>query len=435
MKKTLVFCTVFFSAVSLFAATIEQLIIRQQWPWSAGIKIEYRISGVDAPVNITVSAANGQTPLDADLVMSAVSGDISGVAEDRIGTIHLDPVKLFGSAAVSLADFRVKLTPTAAPDNINEILYKIVDLDTGAVQDVTRADFYNGRCGAYETAYSKIKDNFSTTLDDVLIWTDVTNRTEFMTSKMVFRKIPAKDIVWQMGETDPDVNVRSQNEPFWAALDADYFIGVFQVTQAQFDKFRHDDKAGHWGNYFTNETNYPDHLIYPVAGMSMGDTIRNGQAYTYLERMKAKCKLEVNLPTEAQWEFACRGGNYAKALYSGRDYTSGALQELAWCQDNADSKMHPVNTKYPNAYGLYGMQGNAGEYCFNRIFTYPTETTQENPVVNPGSDVTTGNFVYRGGTYKASRVNMVSSYRHFPGGGELWKDYGVIGFRVCFPAP
>ena len=434
MKKTLVFCTAFLSAVTLFSATIEQLIVRQQWPWSAGIKIEYRISGVDAPVNLTVSAANGQTPLDGNQVMSAVSGDVYGIAEDRVGTILLDPVKLFGSAEVSLADFRVKLTPTAAPANINEVIYKIVDLDTGAVEDVSRADFFNGRYGAYETAYGKIKDSFSTTLDDVLIWTDVTNRTEFMTSKMVFRKIPAKDIVWQMGETDPDVNVRSQNEPFWAALDADYFIGVFQVTQAQFDKFRHDDAAGHWGKYCTDETTYPDHLIYPVAGMNMGDTVRNGQSYTYLARMKAKCKLDVNLPTEAQWEFACRGGNYAKALYSGCSYGSGSLQELAWCSDNAEGKMHPVNTKYPNAYGLYGMLGNAGEYCRNRQFTYPTGTTEATPVVNPGHDTTTGNFAYRGGVYGTTRVNMVSAYRYFTNGSSDWSSYGAIGFRVCFPA-
>ena len=439
MKRTLVAWAALLGSLAQGAVVIDQVSVRQQWPWSTDVKISYRIAGIDpaAPVDVNVTARNGSVALDGGKIADALSGDVYGIAEDGKKAILLDPVKAFGTDRPALGAFNVTLTASASAGGLGEVLYKIVDLDTGAVTDVTRGDLYNRRYGSYETQYGKVGGGFTTTLDDVIVWTGVTNRQEYMTSKMVFRKIKAKDVVWQMGETDPDVgsNARYQNEPFWAKLDADYFIGVFQVTQAQFDKFRHDDKAGHWGNYFTDETTYPDHLIYPVAGMSMGDVIRSGEAYTYLERMKAKCKLDVNLPTEAQWEFACRGGVYATCIYSGKAYNAAFIKELSWCQDNADGKMHPVNTKYPNAYGLYGMLGNAGEYCLNRQFSYSTETTEENPVVNPGSDAKTGNFVYRGGTYGQSRIFTISAYRSIITGSELWHNYGAIGFRVCFPAP
>lgn len=283
--------------------------------------------------------------------------------------------------------------------------------------------------GSYETDYAKIRADFKTTLKDVLIWTDVTNHLEYMTTKMVFRKIPAKDVVWQMGETESGVS-KNKNDPFWAKLDKDFFIGVFPVTQAQYYKYRSDDG---YGQYCTDETVYPDHLIYPVAGIYYGDVQRASGA-SFCTKMYNACGLDVDMPTEAQWEFACRGGVYDVALYSGKKFGLSAIKELSWCQDNSNGQLHPVNSHPANAYGLYDLLGNAGEFSRNFEFTYPTGTSESSPVVNPGSSATTGDLVYRGGSFGVGRSYMSSAYRNFPGGNNIWKRYGVIGFRVCFPA-
>lgn len=431
MKKKFTFAIVFLAAhglgLSLPAAVIDQVLVRQQWPWSTDVKIEYRISGLDgsAPVDIVVTAYNGNVPLDSSKLAESLSGDVYGISENGVGTILLDPIRAFGTDKTALADFNVELTVTASAENVGEVLYKVVDLGTGAVEDICRRDFLNGTCGAYETDFAKVGSGFSTTLADVLVWTAVTNRTDFMTGKMVFRKIPAKGVVWQMGETES--GAATTPTPFYATLDADYWLSVFPVTQAQFAKLR----DGECGTYFTDAD---DHLLYPVADMYVGDVLRS-QSSSFLSRMKTKCGLDVNLPTEAQWEFACRGGNYATALYSGKAFGMSEIYDLSWASENADGSMHPVGKKRPNAYGLYEMLGNAAEYCLDRYFEYPTDTSQESPVVNPGNAVNSGRFVFRGGAYKDSRTLMRTAYRESIDLSGLWKRSNKpIGFRVCFPA-
>lgn len=433
MKKKFTFAIVFLAAhglgLSLSAAVIDQVLVRQQWPWSTDVKIEYRISGLDgsAPVDIVVTAYNGDVPLDSSKLPESLSGDIHGIAENGVGTILLDPIRAFGTDKTALADFNVELSVKDSAENVGEVLYKVVDLNTGAVSDIRRRDFLNGKCGAYETDFARIGSGFSTTLGDVLVWTAVTNRTDFLTEKMLFRKIPAKGVVWQMGETESTSGADSSPAPFWATLDADYYLSVFPVTQAQFAKFR----DGYCGEYFTEAE---DHLLYPVADMYLGDVLRS-QPASFLSRMKATCGLDINLPTEAQWEFACRGGTYAKTLYSGSTFGASAIRALAWCSDNSDGSMQRVGRKPANAYGLYEMLGNVAEYCLDRGFTYPTGTSRENPVVNPGNAADSGNFVVRGGAYNDSRLCMRAAYREFRGGTDVWaRSRRPFGFRVCFPA-
>ena len=76
-------------AISIFdfiaqGATINQVIVRQQWPWSTDVKVEYSLTGVDAahPVDIAVTAYNGDTPLDSSRLRSAIRGDLYGVTEE-----------------------------------------------------------------------------------------------------------------------------------------------------------------------------------------------------------------------------------------------------------------------------------------------------------------------------------------------------------------
>ena len=110
------------AAVALTAqgAKIEQVIVRQQWPWSTDVKVEYRLTGVTAPVDIAVTAYNGDAELP--LPASAVVGDLYGIDADGVGQFVIDPIAAFGTAKVALANFKVKLAVFASAENVGEVL-------------------------------------------------------------------------------------------------------------------------------------------------------------------------------------------------------------------------------------------------------------------------------------------------------------------------
>ena len=196
--------------ISLHAATVDEVIVRQQWPWSTDVKVEYRISGVTAPVNISVAAYDGDTPLDSSKLAASMKGDLFGIAKDCYGSFTIDVTNAFGTASLAIMNFNVRLTLTASAANMADVLYKVVDLDSGAVTDITRADFYGNKYGSFETNFTAIASDFTTSLKDVLIWTEVTNNPIYKTDKLVMRKIPAASWgTWLMG-----AGANGQSTPF-----------------------------------------------------------------------------------------------------------------------------------------------------------------------------------------------------------------------------
>ena len=117
--------------------------------------------------------------------------------------------------------------------------------------------------------------------------------------------------------------------------------------------------------------------------------------------------VEVRLPTEAEWEYACRAGS-AAALYSGKELTSetGAcpnLEELAWYDKNSEATTHPVGQKLPNEWGLYDMLGNVWEWCEDAWHdSYEGAPDDGSPWV----DEEKGEYrVYRGGSWFSNARN------------------------------
>ena len=131
--------TAVLAAASLNAAVIEQVVVRQQWPWSTDVKVEYKVTGVTSPVNIAVRAFNGNVELDSSNLESSIKGLRFGIAEDTVGSFTIDPVKAFGTSSVALGNFKVKLSLTPAAANINEVIYKVFNLTNGVCTDLTRS--------------------------------------------------------------------------------------------------------------------------------------------------------------------------------------------------------------------------------------------------------------------------------------------------------
>ena len=168
----LVFLAFAFTAASACAAQVDRVVVRQQWPWSDGILVEYALSGLDSPVDISVSVTRDGSPVAVP--NGAMKGDLYGVT-DPVGSFTVDTAMLFGGEKVNIDALRFVLSTGPASANLDEVLYKIFDLSSGKCEDVTRRQILNGEKGTYETEYSKIDPNFSTGESDVLIWTGVSN--------------------------------------------------------------------------------------------------------------------------------------------------------------------------------------------------------------------------------------------------------------------
>lgn len=406
-----VFCL---SALSVSAAAIEQVIVRQQWPWSTDVKVEYKLSGVTSRVDLAVRAYNGATELP--LPETAIRGDRYGLDEDGIGELTIDPVAAFGTGKTALANFKVKLSLTQSASNVTEVLYKIFCLTNGVVTDVTRAELLNGRYGPVETDFGKIGDGFNTTLDDVIIWTGVTNNPAYKTTHLVMRKIPAAAAgVWKMGAPAGETG---QWDETWTkyetqhdvTLTEDYYMGVFEWTEGQHSAVR----GAAWKDNYAHPRSFEAWKDMPVGSFRLLNEKFAGFTFGY--------------PTEAQWEFACRAGT-TNSLNSGKAYSGAHVREIAWTLANRGEKEEnrPVALLLPNAWGLYDMHGNVGEWC-NDYF-YPGSLADLNQPVDPQGAAQGEYRLVRGGAIGQQDIYVRSACRTFK---VLETTYGVYfyGWRI-----
>lgn len=146
------------------------------------------------------------------------------------------------------------------------------------------------------------------------------------------------------------------------------------------------------------------------------------------------CNFAANgyrLPTEAEWEYACRAGANA-------DYACGndrrKLADYAWFTDNAGKKTHPVGQKKPNAWGLYDLHGNVAEWCND---VYDPHYYAASPRVNPRGPDDGKEYVLRGGAWNAGSEVLRSAYRtaENPGFSDACLARDAIGFRCVRNPP
>jgi formylglycine-generating enzyme required for sulfatase activity len=142
-------------------------------------------------------------------------------------------------------------------------------------------------------------------------------------------------------------------------------------------------------------------------------------AVEFCKRLSAKEGLIYRLPTEAEWEYACRVGSTTRYCF-GDDRRQ--LVEYAWFEGNSGGKTHPVGQKKPNAWGLYDMYGNVWEWCQDWYDAYPSGM-----VTDPQGPSSGSGRVYRGGSWdyvaslcrSAFRFANESTLRTYDGGFRL----------------
>jgi formylglycine-generating enzyme required for sulfatase activity len=148
-----------------------------------------------------------------------------------------------------------------------------------------------------------------------------------------------------------------RENPIHSVTLSGFYIGKQEVTQAQWKALMSNNPSRFKGNSL------------PVENVSWDDV------QMFIERLNAITGKRYRLPTEAEWEYAARGGNKAKKTkYAG----DASVKSVAWMIDNSDRKTHPVGTKQPNELGIYDMSGNVCEWCHDWYSAYST-AVQKNP--------------------------------------------------------
>ncbi|MFA7173732.1 MAG: formylglycine-generating enzyme family protein [Kiritimatiellia bacterium] len=348
-KKILIGMMAIFVSMSTMATdpVISNVTVKQQWPWSRLVDIDYVLTcDSDQFMDINVEAYDG--PFRLALSAGSFSGDLDRVQQGA-RRIVWDPTKIVCAGKGILPEFRVTLTPMLAP------LYMIVDLtksegEAGQIEYVYEKDLTNGLWGAW---VRNPVTNDVTAIQSV-IWTGVTTNDIYKTDKLVLRRISKG--TFNMGGT------------LSMTLTKDFYAGVYQMTQAQWTKV-----MGTNPSYFKYPTNPVERVSYDAVRGATNSfpvidwpgTGVSALPSSFVGVLRAKTGLVgFDLPTDAQWEYACKAGttttfNNGKIVGTSEDH----MNELGWWSGNSENTTHPVGQKAPNAWGLYDMHGNVLEWC------------------------------------------------------------------------
>jgi formylglycine-generating enzyme required for sulfatase activity len=235
--------------------------------------------------------------------------------------------------------------------------------------------------------------------------------------KMALVLIPAGEFLMGSPPTTSPEQVQKAygGEPEWYSrefpqrrvkLTQPFWLGKTEVTQAQWQAVMG-----------VNPSHFKDKPQHPVESVSWDD------CQGFLQKLSAKLRRPFRLPTEAEWEYACRAGAAAE-LYFGDGLA--ALAQHAWCAENAGASTQPVGQTKANAWGLHDMAGNAWEWCEDWFAPY-----EKVPQTDPRGLEGGGARVLRGGSWDHPATTCRSAYRYSSGPANRYRNTGC---RVCVVA-
>jgi formylglycine-generating enzyme required for sulfatase activity len=200
---------------------------------------------------------------------------------------------------------------------------------------------------------------------------------------------------FQMGSNDAD----NDEKPVHTVTVGSFYMGKYEVTQRRWSAI-----MGSNPSYFSGCDNCPVEDVQE-----------------FIQKLNQKTGKSFRLPTEAEWEYAARGGSRSQGyMYSG----GNNLDEVAWYDGNSGSKTHTVGQKQPNELGINDMSGNVWEWCSD---FYGSGYYQNSPATNPKGPTSGSRRVLRGGSWSFNAQCCRTSFRSYTDPGT--RSYN-LGFRL-----
>jgi formylglycine-generating enzyme required for sulfatase activity len=302
--------------------TVDNVVLSQ----TKGRAVEVTYDLRDAEAVVTVTFMTNGVPLPSS-VLQSVRGDVFFVVAPGVGRkITWRPWKSWsGGWTGGDVTVRVNAWPLSSPPP-----YMVVALD-----------------GSKEVRYYETEDALPGGIGS----------EAYRCGKMVFRKIPAATSCFRAGSPKTETGRASNETPRYVTLTNDFYLGVFPVTQGQFRSLgtTASPSFSTIGDSLPADGLSGEHVGLPYASPSgIGDEACVAESLLSAARERTGFE-RLHLPTEAEWEFACRAGG------CGAVYDGFAVGDAAWYADNSGGTLQPVGLKAPNAFGLYDMLGNVWE--------------------------------------------------------------------------
>jgi formylglycine-generating enzyme required for sulfatase activity len=250
---------------------------------------------------------------------------------------------------------------------------------------------------------------------------------------MTLRLIPAGDFM--MGSPGDDKDAALDETPRHKVRISAFYLGVTEVTQAQYKELMGNNPShfsatgdGKYKVAGRPTGQYPVERVSWLDAVHFCDTLSEQEARIpfYQERNQDQGRTDKDpgyrLPTEAEWEYACRARTATRYFFGDSGPT---LREYGWFHGNAEAMTHPVGEKQPNDFGLYDMHGNVREWCSD---WFDDAYYQHGPAIDPQGPAVGVRHVIRGGTC-VDRPPLLRSAGRSHGAAD--GRGGYLGFRVA----
>lgn len=404
VKRVLAVGAVVLAALAVRAGAAPSVVVSSFAQRGGRVFVDYSLSGEPAIVTVDF-LTNGVTIGESNF--ANVGGDVNKIVTKANGSIVWHPAESWpGTTPATNCTAKVTAWATNSPPDY--FVYDILTRDK---------NFY-------------VSTN-------ALPLGGLSNRV-YRTSKLVMRRIPAANVEWRMGSPLCEVGRADTEIPHLVTLTEDFYIAIFEMTQAQYANTGWSYAKGF--NYSGEDADiHPAEMVnyWHIRGSTCVPTNGRSNPGSFIADLRGKSGVDFDLPTEAQWEFACRAGTLT-ALNSGRDLAKKSsdanAMAVAWTQENQSegqdvAASHSVGLRAPNAWGLYDMHGNVHEWCVDWWAPYPTDDAT-NPAGGTANYEGMGRALRGGGWGWSASAGCRSASRGYDGDKGALKDRG---FRLICP--
>ncbi len=225
--------------------------------------------------------------------------------------------------------------------------------------------------------------------------------------------VPIKPGTFDMGSPEGEKDRHPNEKQHSVTISSAFFMSKYPVTQQQYEAVMKTNPS----EFSAEKGGGPN---YPVEQISWHDAVAFCEKLDAAVKSKLPPGMTLQLPTEAQWEYACRAGTKTR-FYSGD--APDDLARAGWYGKNSDDKPHPVGQKVANAFGLYDMHGDVYQWCQD-VYMLDYEKLSATDPCNTAPDLYR---VMRGGAWRSVARNCRAAYRH-----DVTPGYrgGFVGIRV-----